>query len=265
MIIAGYSCAVLVGLLLGLLGGGGSILAVPVFFYLFGLSATEATTYSLFTVGASCIAGSVRYMEARMISYMAVLFFGIPSVVIGFVTRRFLVPRLPDEINMGSISLSKDTLILTLFATLMLLAARVMIKGRDYLDSEEIPSSMVNKPLTVIFGSITGFLTSLVGAGGGFIIVPMLVKLFRLPVRKAIGTSVALIMLNSLISFSGDVSANVKVDWLFLMKFTGLSLIGIFLGIYISGKIDGGKLKPLFGWFVLAMGAFILIKETLLN
>ncbi len=266
MELTGYGCAILVGLSLGLLGGGGSILAVPIFYYIFRLPAAEATTYSLFTVGASSVAGTLRYLEQKLVCFPALIVFGIPSVITGYLTRRYFVHSLPESMPLwGDITLDKDFFIMVLFALLMLIAGRAMIKSRDFIEAEEIPLNRVNIPFTLLAGIVTGWLTSIVGAGGGFLIIPVLVRLFRLPVKRAIGTSLALIVLNSLIGFSGDVSADRYIDWLFLMKFTGLSLIGIFLGVYLSHHVSGDKLKPAFGWFVLGMSALILLKETLLS
>lgn len=266
LIILGYILAVAVGLTLGLLGGGGSILSVPILVYCFSLEPIEATTYSLFIVGAASVAGTFKYLDDKMISFPAFILFGIPSVAAMFITRRFLIHEMPETLfSLGNFAVSKDLFVILLFALIMIIASRFMIKGRDCDCEEELKWKDVNIFITIILGLGTGFLTSLVGAGGGFIIIPVLIHFFKMPMKRAVGTSLCIIMINSLIGFSGDVSANVYIDWLFLMKFTGLTVVGIFLGIYLSHKITGGKLKPIFGWFVLLMGILIITKELIIN
>ena len=266
LIVLGYILAIIVGLTLGLLGGGGSILSVPILFYCFSLEPIEATTYSLFIVGAASVAGTFKYLDDKMISLPAFVLFGLPSVAAMFFTRRFLIHQLPDSLfSLGNFEITKDLFVIVLFAIIMIIASRFMIKGRDCDCEEELKWRDVNIPLTLILGIGTGFLTSIVGAGGGFIIIPVLIHFFKMPMKRAVGTSLCIIMINSLIGFAGDVSANVFIDWLFLMKFTGLTIVGIFLGIYLSHKISGGKLKPIFGWFVLMMGILIITKELIIN
>lgn len=266
LIAIGYILAIIVGLTLGLLGGGGSILSVPILVYCFSLDPIEATTYSLFIVGAASVAGTFKYLDDKMISLPAFVLFGIPSVIAMFITRRFLIHEMPDTLfSFGNFAVTKDLFVIVLFALIMIIASRFMMKGKDCDSEKEKKWRDVNITLMILLGLGTGFLTSIVGAGGGFIIIPVLIHFFKMPMKRAVGTSLCIIMINSLIGFSGDVSANVYINWLFLMKFTGLTIIGIFLGIYLSHKISGGKLKPAFGWFVLAMGIFIITKELILN
>jgi len=256
--ILGYVMAVLVGLTLGLLGGGGSILCVPILFYIFKLPSETATAYSLFVVGVSSIAGTFKYLEAQLVSIRAFLLFGIPASLSVWFNRSVVIRKIPDPI-FGTID--KDFFIMVLFATMMILAARIMIKGRG--NSGQTKEKEPKILLVILVAIIVGFLTSLVGAGGGFVIIPVLVKLFNMPIKKAIGTSLSLIMTNSLIGFSGDVSSGMDLDWLFLMKFTGLAVVGIFTGIFISKSIPAGKLKRIFGWFVLFMGILILTERII--
>ena len=115
----------------------------------------------------------------------------------------------------------------------------------------------------MIYGVAIGIVTGLLGAGGGFLLIPTLVLLLKLPMKKAIGTSLLIIALNSLIGFTGDLG-HFKVDWLFLFKITAIAMVGIFLGGIIGKRLPGDKLKKGFGWFVLVMGLYIILKETLL-
>jgi len=145
------------------------------------------------------------------------------------------------------------------FALVMLLASISMIRNnrKDSVESTEVK---YNYPLIIIEGFVVGVLTGIVGAGGGFLIIPALVLLAKLPMKKAVATSLLIIAIKSLIGFIGDVE-NLDIDWVFLLSFTAISVIGIFIGIYLSNFIEGKKLKKGFGWFVLIMGVYIIYKE----
>ncbi len=262
--IIGYIAAVLVGLSLGLIGGGGSILTVPILVYLLGINASEtAPAYSLFVVGtASLIGASIKYKQGFVDLKTAVIF-GTPAIAAVYATRRFLVPAIPDDIfTIDNITLTKRFFVMGIFATLMILASVSMIKGRKQI--EQTHEQKFNYPLILIEGAFVGVLTGLVGAGGGFIIIPALVMLSKLPMKKAVGTSLAIIAAKSLFGFLGDLH-NLEIDWTLLLLFTGLAVLGIFIGNKLSHKIDGTKLKKGFGWFVFIMGSYIFIKELFLN
>ena len=156
---------------------------------------------------------------------------------------------------------TRDILIMVLFAVLMIAASYTMIKGRkdSGLGDEK---RTFNYPMILLEGVVVGLLTGLVGAGGGFLIIPALVVLSKLPMKMAVGTSLVIISSKSLIGFLGDVQ-NQPIDWQFLVFFTSISVVGIFIGSWLSTKVDGSKLKPAFGWFVLIMGIFILTKSIL--
>ena len=248
------------------MGGGGSILSVPILVYVFGVRPELATSYSLFVVGVSSIAGTFKYLEEKLVSIKALLLFGIPALISVYFNRTYLLPRIPsDLVEIGDFMLTKDMLIMLVFSVLMILAARIMIKERDNDEGQEVNLDFIRTLWIVLLASCIGLVTSFIGAGGGFLIIPALIKVFRFPVKTAIGTSLSVVMINSLTGFAGDISANVPIDWIFLMKFTGLSVIGIFIGIYLSHSISGAKLKPAFGWFVLSMGTFIIIKELVIT
>ncbi len=262
--ILGYVAAILVGLSLGLIGSGGSILTVPILVYLLSVEASEtAPAYSLFVVGtASLIGASIKHKQG-FVDLKTAIIFGIPAIISVYATRRFLVPAIPDEIfTIDTITLTKRFLIMGLFASLMILASVSMIKGRKEVEQTE--PQQFNYPLILIEGAFIGVLTGLVGAGGGFLIIPALVMLSKLPMKKAVGTSLVIIAAKSLIGFMGDLH-NIKMDWSLLLIFTGLAVAGIFLGNQLSHKIDGSKLKKGFGFFVLVMGTYIFIKELFLN
>jgi len=265
MEIIGYISAIVIGVSLGLIGGGGSILTVPILVYLLGVeAATIAPAYSLFVVGSSSLIGAIIKQKQGLVDVKTAIIFGVPAIISVYLTRRFLVPVIPDEIfSVAGFILTKRVFIMGLFAVLMILASISMIKGRKNVENKNTPQQF-NYPLIIIEGLVVGALTGLVGAGGGFIIIPALVMLSKLPMKKAVGTSLLIIAAKSLIGFLGDLS-NIEVDWSLLIVFTVLSVVGIFVGNKLSHKIDGGKLKKGFGWFVLVMGTYIFIREIFLN
>ena len=262
MEIAGYIASIFIGLVLGLIGGGGSILTVPVLVYLFTIDAVIATAYSLFIVGLTSAFGALSYYRKGLVNLKTAVLFGAPSIAAVFITRAFVIPAIPLQVfSIGSFVVTKSILILLLFAALMILASYKMIKPVAVL-APGASAHKFNYPLIIITGISIGFLTGLVGAGGGFLIIPALVLLCKVPMKEAIGTSLTIITANTLIGFLG-VPHKELMDWVFLLKIAGLAVIGIFIGIAISKKIDGPKLKPIFGWFVLVMGIYIILRETI--
>lgn len=263
MDIAGYFASIFIGLLLGLIGGGGSILTVPVLVYLFSVNPVLSTTYSLFVVGTTSLAGSVFYFRQKLVDGKTVLAFGLPSILMIFLTRMFVVPAIPGVIfRSASFTITKDVLLMLLFALLMLAAAYGMIrKNRNPVES--YPQKM-NLSFLVLQGLFVGFVTGLVGAGGGFLIIPALVNFLKLPMKTAVGTSLVIITINSLIGFLFSLHA-FEINWSFLLSVVGFALVGIFIGMALSKKINGARLKPAFGWFVLVMGVYIVFKEILLR
>ena len=265
MEIIGYLASILIGVALGLIGGGGSILTVPVLVYLLGVDAVAATAYSLFIVGATSAVGSANYFKKGLVNIRTAIIFGIPSIIAVFLTRAYIVPAIPDEVfSVGGFMVTKSILLMLLFAILMIAASYSMIK-KDKPKTEEKPEvQKFNYPLILIEGAVVGVLTGLVGAGGGFLIIPALVVLSKLPMKEAVGTSLIIIALKSLIGFFGEGGETV-IDWTLMLTVTAFAVGGIFIGSFLSKKIDGAKLKPAFGWFVLVMGIYILIKETILK
>jgi uncharacterized membrane protein YfcA len=261
MEIAGYLSSIIIGISLGLIGGGGSILTVPVLVYLFRVDVVLATAYSLFVVGLTSAVGSVNYFRYGLVNVKTALIFGIPSIAAVFATREYIVPAIPKEVfTIGSFLVTKSILIMVLFAMLMVAASYSMIrKGKKAID--EPGEQTFNYPLIVLEGAVVGFLTGLVGAGGGFLIIPALVLLSKLPMKEAVGTSLVIIAAKSLIGFFGDLGDQ-PINWQFLITISAFAISGIFIGTALSKKIDGNKLKPAFGWFILVMGIYIIIKET---
>jgi uncharacterized membrane protein YfcA len=331
VLIAGYIAAIIIGFTLGLIGGGGSILTVPVLVYMLHINPVLATAYSLFVVGVSSTVGAFNYMKKGLLNYKTAIIFAVPSFIAVFLTRKFLVPAIPEQlfsigkldittevlfilililamifvsllslnrifqgnkkhiktfllvtpaaimvflvrqflipripdnlIVMGDFTLSRDMGIMLFFAVIMLLAGLSMIRKNKSEENDKEPSGIIyNYPMIVVEGAIIGTITGIVGAGGGFLIIPALVLLARLPMKMAIGTSLLIIAVKSLAGFLGDLS-NQSIDWVFLLSFTGLAIIGIFIGTYLSKFIDNQKLKKGFGWFVIIMSVYIILKE----
>ncbi|KFC18619.1 sulfite exporter TauE/SafE family protein [Epilithonimonas lactis] len=261
MEIFGYIASVLIGISLGLIGGGGSILTVPVLVYLFGLDAFLATEYSLFIVGISSIVGSFAYFKKGLVNLKRAFIFGIPSIISIFLTRNYLVPLIPDEVfSISNFVVTKNIFLLLIFAGLMILASYKMIKKSPKLELQAVEIDKNKTILAAGEGFVVGILTGLVGAGGGFMIIPALVNLLKTPMKVAIGTSLVIISLNSLIGFFLSIK-NIEIDWKLLATISSIAIIGIIIGAQLSKKIDGEKLKPAFGWFILIMGIYIIVKE----
>lgn len=249
----GFFGALLIGIVLGLIGGGGSILTVPIFVYVLAIDPVVATAYSLFVVGATALVGTFRNLQKQIIDLRTGIVFSIPAFIAVYLTRKFLIPAIPDNILVfDDFMVTKNVAIMIFFSLIMLVAAYFMIKGRRN-DIVGPGKQKFNYPLIIVEGFVVGVITGVVGAGGGFLIIPALVLLANLPMKKAVATSLMIIAFKSLIGFLGDVQ-NIEIDWSFLLSFTLLSVLGIFVGIYMSKYIEGVKLKKGFGWFVLFMG-----------
>ncbi len=257
----GYFSAIFIGFLLGLLGGGGSILSIPILVYLFKLDAVTASAYSLFIVGTTSFAGAVPKYRDHLVNIKTGFLFGIPSIIAIFATRKFIIPALPDVVFLiGNLIVTKRLFLLGLFAILMVLTSVSMIRGRREIHPSR---KKYNTLLMVAEGTLIGLLTGLVGAGGGFLIIPALVLLTGLPMKTAAGTSLFIIALNSLTGFLGDLLTR-QVDWPFLLTITAIAIVGVHFGNVLSKKVSGVQLKKAFGWFTLAMGCWILVREILL-
>ncbi len=262
--ILGFAFAILIGVSLGLIGGGGSILTLPVLVYLLGISPMLSTAYSLFIVGSTSLVGSFTYMRKNLVSYKTALIFAIPSFIAVYLTRKFLMPALPDTFfTIAGMEITKNIAIMLFFGFVMLMASYSMITDKKP-EVEEEKELKYNIPLIALEGAVVGTLTGIVGAGGGFLIIPALVLLVRLPMKMAVGTSLLIIAAKSLVGFLGDLS-NQVIDWKFLLTFTALSIVGIFIGSFLTKYIPGDKLKKSFGWFVLAMAIYIILKELVLK
>src|SRR5690606_24828511 len=238
MELLGYIASIFIGIALGLIGGGGSILTVPVLVYLFSLDAVVATGYSLFIVGSTSLVGSVSFFQKGLVNLRTAVVFGIPSIIAVFLTRAYLIPAIPANIiQIDGFVLTKSIFLMLVFAILMILASYSMIKKEKVCLEEEGTVQKFNYPLIILEGTVVGVLTGLVGAGGGFLIIPALVVLSKLPMKEAIGTSLVIIAAKSIIGFLGEIGET-SIDWIFLIKVSAFAFVGIFIGMAISKKID---------------------------
>jgi len=256
--------ALLIGLSLGLIGGGGSILTVPVLVYVMGLNPVISTAYSLFIVGSTSLVGAVDYAKKNLIDFRTAAVFALPSFLAVFLVRKYVVPAIPDILfSIGGFTLTREIGLMVLFAVTMLGAAFSMISSKTA--NESTGTGTFNYPIIMFEGLVVGAVTGLVGAGGGFLIIPALVLLANLPMKKAVGTSLLIIAVKSLFGFMGDVMNLPTIDWQLLLTFTLFASIGIFAGSYLSKYVAPAALKKGFGWFIVVMAIYILVKELLLK
>jgi len=260
MQIFGYISALIIGISLGLIGGGGSVLAVPVLAYLFSVNEKVATAYSLFIVGSSALVGGIKQHFKRLVDWRTAIVFGIPAIIGVSLVRNYVVPALPDLLfNIGGFGFTRRMGMLGLFAVLMIPAALSMLKDRK--EKETIGDVKYNYSLIIIEGLLVGLITGMIGAGGGFLIIPSLVILANVEMKVAVATSLIIISFKSLIGFFlGDVFT-MEIDWRFSGIFTSISLVGIFIGSYLGNFVDGKKLKKGFGYFIFVIAIFIFYME----
>ncbi|MES2566095.1 MAG: sulfite exporter TauE/SafE family protein [Bacteroidota bacterium] len=266
--VTGLIAFLIIGIILGLIGGGGSLLGVPVLVYVMCIEADLATTYSLFIVGITALVGAASYLRKGEVSAEAILNFALASIGTVFCMRKFVMPGIPLQFDFYGHVIHKHTLIMVVFAILILAASYSMIISRkpnriNDVKWNEFARTPLGIPFVFVLGILVGIITGFVGAGGGFIIVPVLMIFIRLNFKKAIGTSLCIVALNSIIGFAGSIG-NQNLDWRFLLIISSFCGIGILLGSLLSNKISAKKLKPAFGWFTLVVGIFVLIKEIIL-
>jgi uncharacterized membrane protein YfcA len=257
MEILGYVGALFIGLVLGLTGGGGSILTVPILVYLMSINPVTATAYSLFIVGTTSTFGAIQNYRKNLVDIKNGFIFAIPSFIAVYLTRKFIVPRIPEIIIESPILITKDTFLMLFFAVIMVFGALSVLKKKTQNTNNEEKRNLI---LIGIQTFTIGIIIGLVGAGGGFLIIPSLILFAKLPMRKAVGTSLFIIAMNSLVGFIGDVQ-NLEIDWMFLLIFSAISVVGIFTGMYLTKYTNESQLKKIFAYFVLVMAAIILLKE----
>ena len=262
--ILGYLGAILTGLVLGLLGGGGALLSVPILKYMFHIETSVATSYSLFLIAITASSGAYQNIRKKLIDYNAALYYGIPSVITVYIVRRWAMPNLPKIMfTVGNYAVDKDLFVLILLVLAMVIAAYKMITAKN-TEGEQVAYT-INHPRLIFFAVLIGAFMALVGGGGGFLMVPALVHFANVSTKKAIGTSLVLVAINSFIGFMGDVTSHIQINWPFFFTFLFFSITGVFAGHYLATYIHNSKLRKYFGWFLLVIAVLIVIKEVSLR
>lgn len=262
MEIVGFVLAIGIGVLLGLIGGGGSILAIPVLVYVVHIPPSHATTYSLFIVGIVALIGSIKRAKDALLDYKIALYFGLPSVVAICAMRQWVMPMLPSTFfYLQGVEISKDFLIMFVFGVLMIVASYAMIKKSGTMI---VTTHTIDTYNLAVKGIVVGLISGFVGVGGGFLIIPTLIFSAHLSMKKAVATSLVIIACNALIGFVASLH-NSPIEWIFLWTFAGFTVIGMMIGMYFGSRIAHEKLKTMFGWFVLLIGIYIVIKELILK
>lgn len=250
MTIVLYVIALLIGTSLGLIGAGGAIVAVPAFVYLGKIPATTASGYALFVIAIATLVGAAQYIRKGLVDWRSVLAFGATTLTSIAAVRKFVMPLLPSDI---------DTILMLAFAGVLTAAGTAMLRSQPKPHQGEPPHIARLTLLGLGIGILSGFL----GVGGGFLMTPALVLWANLDMKKAVGTSLVLISSNGIAGALADLSTNANYDWPFLLTFTGLTTVGVFIGTVLSHRIDGERLKKGFGYFVITLGIAVLLRELL--
>lgn len=246
------------GLTLGLMGAGGSILTIPILIYILKIPILVATTYPLMIVGVSAFIGTIRYK--RFILSEKVTLFVLPSVIGVFSSRFYLLPNLSKSLNI----ISLDQAMTLLLLAFMILASYFMIKDAQFQITNIKLSSFLNQIKVVLLGFCLGLIIGLLGAGSGFLIIPTLVLLMNFKIQNAVPTSLFIITLNSLIGFLSDKHDFLIQDWVNIFNYLGLSVLGMMIGINLTTYINPLQLKKGFGWFVFVIAIAISVREFII-
>lgn len=258
MEILGYVAMVGVGLILGGIGSGGSMLAIPILVYLFSEDVETASAYSLFLVGVTSLTGAILKQKEQFVAVRAAAMFGIPSITTTFITRKWLIGYVPDHIGeAGSLQITKGDVLMWLLASLMIVSSLMMLKD----PAAKIAHSEGKYSFLIPSGFVAGMISGLAGIGGGFLILPAMVLFAGVSVRTAIGTTLLIIAANSLLGFCGDVF-NHAVNWYFLLSLTGVSVLGLLVGVWAGKRISPPfSARKGFAWFTILTAVFILVRE----
>lgn len=244
---------------MGLTGAGGSILSVPVFTYLAKIDVVTATAYSLFVVGLTAFAGTLTHLKRKTLRIKEGLYYGIPSVISIILTREYFVQHLPEIfVKFNGYEITKQNFLMGLFSIFMIAAGLSMIKEKKIAVEENNPE--INLLSLSLQGLLLGVVMGLLGAGGGFLIVPALVQIAKMPIKSAIATSMMIISVNAFSGFFGSIQF-VEINWGFLISFGALMVAGVIAGSIFSTKINAKILKPAFGYFIILISILIIYKE----
>lgn len=252
-----WICALLIGLSLGLLGSGGSILTIPVLVYVAHTNPALAINYSLFIVGLTAAVGTIRFAITRELQIKETLFFASASVSTVFIVRGFLVPLLPAEIIIANYTIQVESLLMLLLVVVMLFSAKAMIAEVKFIQQD----TQQSKAKVIANGTAVGAITGVTGAGGGFLIVPSLIINLRFSFLQATASSLFIVFLNSAIGFLTGYKNFKTYDWSFLILFALVSITGLFIGTFIKNKFNLILLRKFFGYFIIAVAIYIILKE----
>ena len=263
--ILAYLFGCMVGVVLGMIGGGG-IFLFPILLFLVGQPDDIATAHTTILVGLTALVGAIPRIYYRQVDWPTVLALGLPVTMGMLLVRGWLFHALPtDLVSLGGWMLTREVLVLSLFTILLLLSFASMndLILNDLEPKTEMRKSHPARYYQILFacGLFVGIVPGLAGAGGGVLIVPLLVILFGLPMKTVVGTSLTIVAIKSIVGFGGDVyNLGGDIDYQFLLRFIGVMLVGVAIGSILAHRMDARKLKRIFAWFVLALAIFIPIK-----
>tara|TARA_B110000285_G_scaffold102568_1_gene116724 strand:- start:4860 stop:5645 length:786 start_codon:yes stop_codon:yes gene_type:complete len=255
--IIGLIISVLIGIVLGLVGGGGSILTVPLVNVFFGTSMMLATTYSLFIVTAASGVGVVRNIKTGNIDFKQGLIFVFPSMLVAFFIRKSIMPNFPGNLMVGDLALSLDTAI-----SILLILVILFVAIKSFTSKKTVSRDKTSLIIVLLFGVLTGALSGFIGAGGGFIIVPILLRM-GLEMKKAVGTSMFIISIQSFVALLGDSSNQEVLDginWPMLLTLTAMTIGGVLIGTYLQKRFTGKFLRLAFNILLILVAIGLSIK-----
>lgn len=262
----GFLLWILIGLLFGLMGAGGSVLTLPILVYLFRIDVSTAALYSLFIVGSTSILSALVYIRRGLFDIKSAVDFGVPSIIAVVITKIGIDPILPDVFfTVAGVEITKEMFLMCLLSAVMFTSSARMIRTKTDRDDTDKDDKSVRNPLMLrINGLIVGVLSGLVGVGGGFLIIPALIFFCKLDIKQAIGTSLTIIAIQCIFGFlSGYRSYN--IDWSLIVPISLVAIFGALLGLVLSTKIEAGNLKRGFGWFIGLTAVCIIVQETVLK
>lgn len=256
--VVGHFFIFLMGLILGMMGAGGSILTIPIFVYLFNMEPFIAATHSLFVVAVTALFGSFSYIRKKEISVVKGITFIIPSFLGVVFAKKFILNIIPMTIYRSShIQITKNFIIMTVFSILMMAASWTILKNKIY--EAHFNNKKSHRLVMALLGFVVGVVIGFVGIGGGFIMIPVFVILMGLKMREAIGTSLVIISINALFGFLLSLNEfSVLINWQFLSIASLIAILGALMGSRYSHLINEKKLKFFFGWAILYLSLFII-------
>ena len=264
----GYLFGVFIGLVLGMTGGGGSLL-LPTFTYLFDTPINLATAYTLILTGATAAIGAVPRIRNKEVDYGTAIALALPVLIGTLLVRGWLFDKVPATFGVGGFTLGKRTFVMMIFASIVLLSWATMIGliGRDLKPNPNLRSEQPLRYFAIlsVCGLAIGILTAFIGAGGGVMLVPLMVIVMGLEMRTVVGTTMLIVAIKSTIGFAGDLwTQGANIDGWFLAQFLAAMGVGVLIGSAVANRISPDTLKIGFAWFLLFIALFVIIKESLL-